>query len=351
MADHEALEVLVGASPLPVGLLDLAAFVLTAVSESAAEILGAPADELVGRDVLSLTDEVDSTRTALEAVASGVIDAYEASRRFRRGDGTTVATTLWVRDLSRDGYVDTALFLWRADHERIPTDEGLGYRAGADFAVGTIDASLWIDRMSPEIERLLGSTSTSFHGAPLSTWVHPDDLVLLTDVITHAIADRASVGTRLRIRRADDSWGTVRLVVSAGDGMPEPRLGFLMSSADAPVGEAPSTSSGPEDEQVAQHEQGLARLAFEVQAMMFAASMARLPPGALTPELAQLTTRQWDIVTRLLRGERVPGIARAMFLSQSTVRNHLSLVYRKLGVHSQAELIARLREEGSNQLS
>ena len=119
MADHEALEVLVGASPLPVGLLDLAAFVLTAVSESAAEILGAPADELVGRDVLSLTDEVDATRTALEAVASGVIDAYEASRRFRRGDGTTVATTLWVRDLSRDGYVDTALFLWRADHDRI----------------------------------------------------------------------------------------------------------------------------------------------------------------------------------------------------------------------------------------
>ena len=43
-----------------------------------------------------------------------------------------------------------------------------------------------------------------------------------------------------------------------------------------------------------------------------------------------------------LRGERVPTIARDLFLSQSTVRNHLSAIYRRVGVHSQAELVARL---------
>jgi DNA-binding CsgD family transcriptional regulator len=31
-----------------------------------------------------------------------------------------------------------------------------------------------------------------------------------------------------------------------------------------------------------------------------------------------------------------------MYLSPSTVRNHLSTIFRKLGVHSQAELIDRL---------
>ena len=60
------------------------------------------------------------------------------------------------------------------------------------------------------------------------------------------------------------------------------------------------------------------------------------------PGLEALSSRQWEIVTRLLRGERVPRIARAMYLSPSTVRNHLSTIFRKLGVHSQAELIDRL---------
>ena len=64
---------------------------------------------------------------------------------------------------------------------------------------------------------------------------------------------------------------------------------------------------------------------------------------ASLPELADLSTRQWEIVTRLVQGDRVPAIARSMFLSQNTVRNYLAAVYRRLGVHSQQELIERLR--------
>src|SRR2546428_603958 len=60
------------------------------------------------------------------------------------------------------------------------------------------------------------------------------------------------------------------------------------------------------------------------------------------PALRELSQRQLEILRRLLRGERVPTIARDLFLSQSTVRNHLSAIYRRLGVHSQAELLARL---------
>ena len=60
------------------------------------------------------------------------------------------------------------------------------------------------------------------------------------------------------------------------------------------------------------------------------------------PALRELSQRQLEILRRLLRGERVPMIARDLFLSQSTVRNHLSAIYRRLGVHSQAELLARL---------
>ena len=46
----------------------------------------------------------------------------------------------------------------------------------------------------------------------------------------------------------------------------------------------------------------------------------------------------------LLAGERVPRIARQLYLAPSTVRNQLSSVYRKLGVSSQQELILLFRD-------
>jgi DNA-binding CsgD family transcriptional regulator len=49
-----------------------------------------------------------------------------------------------------------------------------------------------------------------------------------------------------------------------------------------------------------------------------------------------------------LRGKRVATIARMMFISQSTVRNHLSAIFERFGVHSQAELLALLRSQDSD---
>jgi DNA-binding CsgD family transcriptional regulator len=63
------------------------------------------------------------------------------------------------------------------------------------------------------------------------------------------------------------------------------------------------------------------------------------------PGLDDLTGRQREILTRLLRGDRVPTISRGMHLAASTVRNHLTTIYRKVGVHSQADLIERLHSQ------
>jgi len=63
-------------------------------------------------------------------------------------------------------------------------------------------------------------------------------------------------------------------------------------------------------------------------------SPATVPVGA-----EGLSAREQEIVDRLLNGDRVPAIARALYLGQSTVRNHLTAVYRKLNVSSQQELI------------
>jgi DNA-binding NarL/FixJ family response regulator len=54
--------------------------------------------------------------------------------------------------------------------------------------------------------------------------------------------------------------------------------------------------------------------------------------------------RQWDILVRLVRGEGIQDIADDLYISPSTVRNHLTAIYRKLGVHSQAAVLAKLIE-------
>ena len=96
-------------------------------------------------------------------------------------------------------------------------------------------------------------------------------------------------------------------------------------------------------DRVAQLEQHLWRIAHEIEAAGVISTVARAPAPSSVPGLSDLSTRQWEVVTRLLRGQRVSTIAREMYLSPSTVRNHLAAIYRKVGVRSQAELLELLR--------
>ena len=63
-------------------------------------------------------------------------------------------------------------------------------------------------------------------------------------------------------------------------------------------------------------------------------------PGFAAAIIAgRLSPRELEVVTRLARGKRAPAIAAELYLSQGTVRNQLSSVYRKLGLHTQQELL------------
>jgi DNA-binding CsgD family transcriptional regulator len=61
------------------------------------------------------------------------------------------------------------------------------------------------------------------------------------------------------------------------------------------------------------------------------------------PAIDTLTRREKDVLQLLLDGRRVSSIARTLYLSPQTVRNHLKAIFRKLGAHSQAELLDNLR--------
>jgi DNA-binding NarL/FixJ family response regulator len=64
------------------------------------------------------------------------------------------------------------------------------------------------------------------------------------------------------------------------------------------------------------------------------------------PGLDQLTDREQDVFQLAARGARKEEIGGRLFISPATARTHLQSVYKKLGVHSQAELIALASSTG-----
>ena len=68
-------------------------------------------------------------------------------------------------------------------------------------------------------------------------------------------------------------------------------------------------------------------------------------PAAPQLALDELRPRERQIVDLLLEHHRAPAIAVAMGISPHTVRNHLKNIYRRLGVHSQQELLLALKQD------
>jgi DNA-binding NarL/FixJ family response regulator len=88
----------------------------------------------------------------------------------------------------------------------------------------------------------------------------------------------------------------------------------------------------------------LRRIADLVEAATALESLAERTASLGLASATDLSPRQWEIVGRIARGERVPTIAAEMYLSRSTVRNHLSAIFAKVGVHSQDELVSLYRK-------
>jgi DNA-binding CsgD family transcriptional regulator len=59
----------------------------------------------------------------------------------------------------------------------------------------------------------------------------------------------------------------------------------------------------------------------------------------------RLSPRELDVVGLLLEGHRVVSIAAELGVSEHTIRNHLKSIFRKLGIHSQAELVSHARAD------
>jgi DNA-binding CsgD family transcriptional regulator len=326
-------------SPLPLFVIDLTTHQIQSANGIAAVFFGVAVAALEGTPFQHVLEpaEVDRTTQALNALQSGAIDAYRTRRTFISADGP-IDASLWVRAIPQQNGKLALVLLLPANYEAqfaSPIRSAMGPLA-VDLAVGATDSagrimSLW--RSTPRVLTKHGDRSAKKSYLP--TQVHPDDQPMLGMALRRFKHDHRDVILPLRVTHEELGWVAAQChLFSIGRQGSDASIGFV-------IGESTVTTSTIG--RVAQLEGHLARIIDEAQA----AGLAQRPVSDDEPrppvDLSMLTGRQRDIVNRLLDGARVPSIAKSLFISRSTVRNHLSGVYRSLNVHSQAELIELLR--------
>jgi PAS domain S-box-containing protein len=326
-------------SRLTLGLVELSTSRIIELSPLAAELLGTTPEEGSGLSALSVIERPRGVAETFRLVREGMVDGVRAHRRCLQRNGSTVEVE-WSGWAIRSP-VGPDLGLWAArvapsEPDRSSVVEQAVTESHPRFArsvpVGariTLNDHWRVAHVSTRAGSLLGRPPADWHAASFLEVTHPDDVVALLFAFARATTDTA-VGVQVRLRHRDGSWCSSRAAPAVLDGDGTSPFELVLA-VDEPL--EPSESSGEVRKLAGQ----LRRIAAQIEAEVVLVEPAD-PLGA--PLMPELSSRQWEIVTRLVRGCRVPTIAEELYLSQSTVRNHLSAIFRKVGVHSQQEFLA-----------
>ena len=71
-----------------------------------------------------------------------------------------------------------------------------------------------------------------------------------------------------------------------------------------------------------------------------------LKPQTEPEAYPELTDREREVLELIARGENNASIAKALSISQKTVRNHVSNIFNKLQVADRAQAIVQARKKG-----
>lgn len=338
----------VRASVVPMGLVDLSTARFLELSPRGAELLGTTAENGVGVSYLAVVEPTRAATDAFRLVREGMIEGSQSRRRLRRPDGTAVdvQTAGWaIRSAA-----GADLGLWLASEMRSPTQSSVAEEvvarllprhspSGEDGDRIGVDHRWQVTRVRSTTDALLGRPLDELLTCSLLDLVHPDDLPPLLFGLARATSGWSGRALA-RVRRQDGSWQVVEVVPTIhADGVGEDVLAtFVLTERSADDGGA-APGSGVRDVP-----ERLRRIADQIEAANVLAPLADVGAALGIATTADLSPRQWEIVSRLVRGDRVATIAADMFLSRSTVRNHLSAIFTKVGVHSQDELLALFRD-------
>jgi DNA-binding NarL/FixJ family response regulator len=168
---------------------------------------------------------------------------------------------------------------------------------------------------------VLGEADNVADGLRLTQELKP--AVIVTDV---RLPDGTGLDLTREVRGFDPAVGIVVLTMYAGD---EQLFGALEAGASAFV-----SKDAPSEDVVA-----AARHACVSPRSFATADLAGAMQRRLTPSGPRLSQRETEVLTLLAEGLGVAGIARRLYVSESTAKTHISKIYEKLGAANRAQAI------------
>jgi DNA-binding CsgD family transcriptional regulator len=318
------------AIPFPALVLEIPSQRIVASVPAATRLLDPEGGMIVGHRLEEfMTDEPDA---AVGLLAGGRLDGAESSRVLRRSRGADLNVRLWIRSfdhLPPSKFVLVVIAVSDPD----PPETGRDRSAQDPAVVGTANARLLIEWITSEAQDLFHLPMSHILNSSLLALVAELDVPKCLTALSEATSSRHSVQRELHARAGLDGQEPVCEVLIQPLS-PSPSCAFVFQ----PI---PGGAAGE-------------RVSSNLSAILLRASHAALeaerkhgpfhtnskprPPG-----LSQLSTRELEVLTRLLDGDRPPAIALKLFVSQSTVRSHLASAYAKLGVTSQQALLDKFR--------
>ncbi len=321
-----------GAIPFPALLLEVPSERIVASSPAATLLLDPEGGMIVGH----LLEEFTADRPApgLDLFAGGRLNGVETFRTLRRLHGEDLKVRMWIRSFARQPATEFVVVVLVADVSPVVGLPPTGWRE-APAVVGTADASLLIERISSDAEEMFNLPVSEILGKSLLALVAPEAVSRCLSALGEASASQNGVTLHLDILSgvAGPPLACEVLILPLE---PSPSCSFVF----LPI--AQGMQGGQESGDLSAI---LLRLGRGAEVAQAARGVFRGVSPHTVPGLSQLTTRELEIMNRLLEGDRVPSIAKALFLSQSTVRNHLASVFAKLGVGSQQELVDLFRTD------
>jgi len=338
-ASSAEFERAVGACDFAVLVWELPDGVVALANDAASTLFDTSLPELLGTKNVDLLGPRDAVEGAFAALSSRAVENLRAERHIPTPDGFT-SVRVWSRVVEMDrALAAVSLYVPMGELGRLGRDPSAPWRDLAPVAIGTADVDWRIDAVSSDLRDIIGTAASDCIGSTLLDLVHPDDASYLLDRRdTNHNAPRSHCHVRFRHR---DGWWTDVCVLVAPLTQDSPdRVAFALLGV-------PHLPAGATADRVAELELRLRHIGTEVRASGVLDELEAMSATNDHPQLSELTSRQWEILSRLIRGERVPTIARELFISQSTVRNHLSSIYARFEVHAQAELLEVLRRPPS----
>ncbi len=168
---------------------------------------------------------------------------------------------------------------------------------------------------------VVGEAATAAEAVRQAGALQPD--VVIMDL---RLPDGSGLEATRALRKSSATMGIVVLTMYAGD---DQLFGALEAGASAFV---PKTA--PADEVVA-----AARHAASSPSAFTAADLAEAMKRRLTPSGPQLSPREGQVLRLLADGMSVAGIAKQLFVSESTAKTHISKLYEKLGAANRAQAL------------